>query len=92
MEALASGAAVEALRHEVPARALGEEQAGHHVDAGGLGHLAVGVLDAPVRRAVAEPVAVSVHAGAAHAVELDQPLLEAVVVRRRPNAPGRSSG
>ena len=80
VEALTGRAPVEALGHEVAARALGQQPAGHHVDPGRLGHLAVGELDAPVRRALPQPVAVPVHTGTAHAVQLDQPLLEAVRV------------
>ena len=68
MEAFTSRATVEAFRHEMAAWTFGEELAGHHVDAGRLGHFAVGEFDTPIRGALAEPVAVSVHADAAHAV------------------------
>ena len=76
MIALTVGAAIEAAGHEVAARALLEEAALGHGDAGGGGHLGVGVLDPAVGRAVTQVVAVAVHAGRADAVELDEPVLE----------------
>src|SRR5690606_27855106 len=64
--------AIEATRHEVSSAVLLKQSARHHIDARGNGHLIVGEFDSPVVLGRAELMVF------AHAIEFEQPMLEAL--------------
>jgi len=63
---------VEALRHEVGAAILLKQPAGEHGDAGHVRHPGIGILDSAILLPASQ-IAVG-----PHAVELEEPVLEAV--------------